>query len=263
MFVPAGILAAGAIALAPPPEPPHFPESAMGVEVVGDQPTYHCRQAAGALQIDGALDEADWKGVAPTRVFRLSHGKGSPARKTRAKALWDDRTLYLAFECDDRDVFSPYTRRDQPLYEGEVVEAFVATGDDPRRYFEFNVSPANVIFDARVVNLRPKGKMTAEPAWNAPGMRSAVRVRGTLNRRGDRDRGWTAEIAIPFVDLGLPRAVRAGDTWRVNLYRIDRATPPEYSAWSPTLVDPPSFHVPDRFGRLVFLDATGSSATGS
>jgi hypothetical protein len=199
------------------------------------------------------LDEADWKRQGFSRDFRLSHGKGNPAGKTRVKALWDDSALYLAFQCDDRDIFSPYTRRDQPLYRGEVVEAFIATGDDANRYFEFEVSPANVLFDARVFNPGNRKGMKVETAWNARGMRSAVRVDGTLTQRGDRDRGWTVEIAIPFADLGLSRPVRPGDAWRANFYRIDRGKPEEFSAWSPTLLNPPDFHVPARFGRLVFL----------
>jgi hypothetical protein len=44
----------------------------------------------------------------------------------------------------------------------------------------------------------------------------------------------------------------AGDTWRGNLYRIDAGPPPEFTAWSPTMRTPPDFHVPARFGRIVF-----------
>lgn len=250
--LPVGFLLAGAASLAQPPEPPRFPEPVRSTEVLGDRPTYYCRRARLPVRIDGILDEADWKRAKPMRAFRLSHGKGSPAAQTRVTALWDDRALYLAFECDDRDVHSPYTRRDEPLYNGEVVEAFLATGDDPRRYFEFEVSPANVLWDGRIANLRPEGKMTADVVWNAPGLRAATRVRGTLNRRGDRDRGWTVELELPFAALALPAPVRAGDAWRANFYRIDRGARDEYSAWSPTLLDPPNFHVPARFGRLVF-----------
>jgi hypothetical protein len=257
------MLATLAGARAQPPAPPQFPEPARTPEVIGDRPTYPCRRASSPVRIDGVLDETGWKQAPPTRPFRLSHGKGSPAAKTRVRALWDDRALYLAFECEDRVISSPYTRRDEPLYEAEVVEVFLATGGDPRRYIELEVSPANVLFDARVVNMRPGGKMTVDKAWNAPGLRSAVRgprqrsgskpVAVRPNRRGERDTGWTVEIALPFADLDLPRAVRPGDTWRVNFYRIEREPREEFSAWSPTLADPPDFHIPDRFGRLVFL----------
>jgi hypothetical protein len=79
-----------------------------------------------------------------------------------------------------------------------------------------------------------------------------VRVDGTLNRRSDRDRGWTVELAIPFADLGLTRAPAPGDVWRMNLYRFDPSAENRYAAWSPTLGERADFHKPDRFGYLEF-----------
>ena len=35
-----------------------------------------------------------------------------------------------------------------------------------------------------------------------------------------------------------------------TLFRIDRGTLDEFTAWSPTFADPPDFHVPERFGLL-------------
>jgi hypothetical protein len=226
----------------------------LPAEVVVDLPRYDCLRTRAPIRVDGVLDEPAWRRATPTRDFRLSGGKGAANAETRLKACWDTKHLYLAFQCLDRDVFSPYKRRDEPLYEGEVVEAFLSPGPALRRYFEFEVSPANVIFDARVDNPGPPGPMTVDRAWNSPGLRTAVRVRGTLNRRGDRDRSWTVEMALPFADLALDRPVRAGDVWRANFYRIDRGRPDEFSAWSATLADPPNFHVPSRFGKLAFVD---------
>jgi hypothetical protein len=42
----------------------------------------------------------------------------------------------------------------------------------------------------------------------------------------------------------------------VNLYRIDLSPEPvEFQSWSPTLVTPANFHVPERFGTITFVDA--------
>jgi len=227
---------------------------ALPADVVVDLPRYDCLRTRTPIRVDGLLDEPAWRRATPTRDFRLSSGKGAANAETRLKACWDTEHLYLAFQCLDRDIFSPYKRRDEPLYEGEVVEAFLSPGPALRRYFEFEVSPANVIFDARVDNPGPQAPMTVDRAWNAVGLRTAVQVHGTLNRRGDRDRSWTVEMALPFADLGLDRPARVGDVWRANFYRIDRGRPEEFEAWSPTLADPPNFHVPSRFGKLAFLD---------
>jgi len=67
------------------------------------------------------------------------------------------------------------------------------------------------------------------------------------------DERWTVEAALPFAEIGRGgRAPEEGEEWRANFYRIDRAGGGEFSCWSPTLADPPNFHVPSRFGRLVF-----------
>ena len=46
---------------------------------------------------------------------------------------------------------------------------------------------------------------------------------------------------------------QVGDVWLMNLYRIERPHGGgEASAWSPTGI--PSYHAPDSFGELVFVD---------
>ncbi len=163
--------------------------------------------------------------------------------------------LYVAFSCRDTDIWGTYTQRDEPLFDEEVVEIFLCPSGNLAHYFEFEVSPRNTVFDANVFN--PEGDrrtMLVDREWNAAGLRTAVRVAGTLGQRDDHDLGWIAELAIPFADLGLPGPPAPNEQWRINLYRIERGEVEEFSAWSPTLKSPPDFHVPSRFGTLVFVD---------
>jgi hypothetical protein len=46
------------------------------------------------------------------------------------------------------------------------------------------------------------------------------------------------------------RPLLPGDRWRMNLYRGEQLPKPAGLAWSPTLRD--DFHIPQRFGELVF-----------
>ena len=63
------------------------------------------------------------------------------------RLAWDERALHVRFDCADRDAWGTYRERDDPLYEEEVVEVFLAPGEaDPRRYVELEVSPAGVLF---------------------------------------------------------------------------------------------------------------------
>ena len=220
-----------------------------------DAPLYRCRRIRTPVEVDGALDEAAWMAAEPASAFTLSEGSGPPRFPTEARLCWDETHLYVAFSCRDTDIWGTYTQRDEPLFDEEVVEIFLCPSGNLAHYFEFEVSPRNTVFDANVFN--PEGDrrtMLVDREWNAAGLRTAVRVAGTLAQRDDHDLGWIAELAIPFADLGLPGPPAADAQWRMNLYRIERGEVEEFSAWSPTLKSPPDFHVPSRFGTLVFVD---------
>lgn len=216
---------------------------------------YTCPKVSPAPAIDGVLDDEAWARCPVVTLVDAQTG-GPVTRKTTARMCWDDEYLYVGFECEDTDIWGTLTNRDDLIFQEEVVEVFIAPGGDLVRYLEFNVSPRNVVFDAFIVN--PDGMNPNEETsfgWNCEGIRTAVAVDGTLDDRTDTDRGWTAEIAIPFAGLDRP-SPRPGERWRLNLYRIDLTPPPaEFQAWSPTLCTPARFHVPDRFGTVFFSAA--------
>lgn len=219
-------------------------------------PVYSAPRVAVPPVIDGRLDDEAWK-TAPELGFVLST-TGEPVTKaTKARMCWDDTHLYICWQSVDTDIWGTMTQRDDPIYREEVVEAFIDPDCDLLTYFEFNVSPRNVVFDAYIEN--PDGFNPSDGTdfgWNCEGIRSGVCIDGTLDDRTDTDRGWTAELAIPFASLGR-QTPRPGERWRGNLYRIDLdPKPAEFQAWSPTLCTPPRFHVPARFGTIFFTAAT-------
>ena len=206
--------------------------------------------------IDGKLDDDAWK-VAPAVTLVLAE-TGKPATKdTKARMCWDDKYLYVAFDCVDQDVWGTLTEHDDYVFTEEVVEMFLSPNCDLARYYEINVSPRNTIFDAFIHNPGSglPGTETSH-AWTCEGLRTAIKVDGTLDDRTDIDRGWSAEIAIPFAALGRGTP-RPGERWRGNLYRIDLSPEPEeFQAWSPTMNVPASFHIPTRFGTIFFSDGS-------
>ena len=169
----------------------------------------------------------------------------APARwQTRVELCWDEEQLSVEFHCSDDDAWGTHTERDAPLWQQEVVELFLAPGERvPEAYYEFEVSPAGVLFDARVANpLGDRIGMTVDRTWDCPGIvwRSAP-----TGESAD----WRTELAIPWRGLGLEVAPTA---LRANFYRIERprAGETEFSCWSPTLTSPADFHRPERFGVL-------------
>jgi hypothetical protein len=195
------------------------------------------------LRARGGLDDAAWSRV-PAMALRRAQDGSVPLQATAVRTAYDADALLVRFECDDRDIWGTHTRRDSPLWEEEVVEVFVSPGEgDPSDYLEIEVNPLGAIFDARVAN--PDGKrdsMRVDAAWNAGGLTVAVARPSPA--------AWTAALEIPWSGLcdGAPPRV-----WRANFFRIERPRDgePEFSCWSPTLVDPPDFHKPRCFGRLV------------
>jgi hypothetical protein len=194
------------------------------------------KRAGGPIVIDGVLDGREWRGAVRTGAFGAADGKGSPIFRTEAMLLWDDANLYVGFEVEDPDVWSGYARNDEPIYNEEVVEFFANPNDDQREYYEFQVNPANVHFDAFFTQHRSDlGKAVA---WNGA-WKSAVQVRGSLNKRDDLDKGYTVEIAIPFSVFHVTggRAPRHGTHWRADLFRFERPArgqTREAHAWAPT-----------------------------
>ena len=256
---PSGAIFLDDIAATPAPpsvaKPPKAEVETKGSEEMSELPTYICRKTVEPITIDGYLTEGVWSRLESVGDFAHADGTGAPQLPTEVKMCWDDSNLYLAFVAVDTDIWGKMRKRDDPIYQEEVVEAFLCSGGDITRYFEFEWSPHNVVFDAKIEcpESGDRSRMTADVGWDCAGLKSAVQVVGTLDDSSDVDERWTVEVALPFASIG--RAGKPpvdGEEWRGNFYRIDQAGGGEFSCWSPTLVLPPSFHVPARFGRLRF-----------
>ncbi|MFH1132114.1 MAG: carbohydrate-binding family 9-like protein, partial [Pseudomonadota bacterium] len=205
------------------------------------------------------LDDAIWLKVASSGAFVNTMTGGTVDIRTDAKLAWDDKFLYVAFNSMDSDIWGTFKKRDDELWTQEAVEVFLDANSDGKDYVELQVSPAGVIFDSYLPSYRKN-----ENDWNSK-LQAKVSVDGTLNKRTDKDKGWTVEMAIPWsdvkgkgtYDLKLPPAV--GDVWRINMFRVD--SPSEKvslaAAWSAPLVG--DFHKLDRFGELVFGDENGKA----
>ena len=237
-------LAAATPPAPPPPDPATLPPPARAV----------VPRLEGKLTFDGELTESVWARAARLGPFRPASGQGEPREATFVRVWHDGEALYLGWECADADIQATFTARDSRFWEEEVVEFFV-TRDDLTRYYELQWNPLGGEFDAIITNdLDARGvsrSFKGDWSYTAKGMRSGVKVRGTVQKSGDRDQDWRVEARIPFADLGGP-APRAGEVWRANFYRFNReqGRKEEMLSWSPPML--PGFHQPTRFGFLEF-----------
>jgi hypothetical protein len=228
---------------------------------------YVARMVTKAPKIDGKLDEPAWASAPTTGAFVNTMTGTAVPQKTEAKILWDKKFLYIGIENEDSDVWAKLDKRDDKLWTEEADEIMIDADGNGRSYVELQVAPNGNLFDTYLPERR-KYEDTINPkmkpfAWNSKTV-AKVRVDGTLNKREDQDKGWTAEIAIPLEDvkgmddkstLTLPPA--PGAVWRINMFRMDipSGKPQQAAGWSPPMVG--DFHALDRFGERVFGDAQG------
>lgn len=191
----------------------------------------------------------DWTLFPAITPFILADGGGPALQQTAARLGCDAECLYVRFDCEDRDIWGTYRERDEPIYDEEVVELFISPGAaTPGEYFEFEISPDGVFFDARISNLdEDRATLRVDLAWNANAR--------WWTRREDHAGRWMAILALPWRCLTsepLP------SVWRANLFRIERPRDgePEFSCWSPTFTTPADFHKPSRFGYLMLAEET-------
>jgi len=218
--------------------------------------SYDAPRALGRIAIDGKLDDPGWAAAAWTEDFMDIQGTEAPAPplRTRAKILWDDEHLYIGAEMEEPDLWATLTDRDAIIYRDDDFEVFLDPEGDGLAYFEIEINAMGTVFDLFLDRPYNDGGR-AEIGWDAPGLRAEVALMGTLNDPTDEDRGWSAEMAIPWADLvplaperfakpdsrplgsaGTPgtrdrpgtrpawtpgEAPRIGDSWRINFSRVD------------------------------------------
>jgi hypothetical protein len=202
-----------------------------------------------------AAEDAGWY-----NARRVSWGPESA--KTTFSAVWSDAGLFLRFDAVDPQPWHTMTRRDDHLWDEEVVEIFLDPGRAGRDYAELEMSPANVVADVRMVQPWPDKQMDLD--FDLAGLETRVHP---LRDASGKTTGWTAVAFIPWSAFrSLPSAKgvslppRPDDRWRFNLFRIERPGGPQapardavMAAWSDPGAE--SFHVPAAFRDLVFAPA--------
>ena len=216
-------------------------------------------KASEPIVIDGKADEPAWKKAAVQTAFTSAEGCPELSDSTEAKLIWDDQHLYLFVSSEDADVYSPFTNTDDHLWEHDVVEVFIDADGNRRGYIELQVNPKNAHFDTWFVAGRPN----RDDSFDAQ-MQHQVIVRGTADNRDDGDAGWDVEIAIPLAaargkDAAMKIAVppRPGDTWRLNVVRVDKDRSGKVRAASWNRIGCDDFHALDKMLTVQFADAEG------
>ena len=266
-----------------PPAPPMPPTSApVEAEIVpaatppavaATQPAatapadYECRWAHGPVEIDGNPTEDAWKAAAEVSDFTLPWlGAGARPAKTatKAKLLWDREHLYFFAEMQDSDLYADVTKQDGEVWNNDAFELFFKPAADKPGYYEFEVSPANTVLDMFL----PSRNSGGYPRYKADGefdMKTAVQLRGTLNKWADGDQGWSVEGRIPWKSFirtgGRPQP---DERWTYALCRVDFSMDfegPELSTNAPLKIKPfPDFHNYEGYAPVRFVGPQQTAA---
>ena len=221
------------------------------LSVADNKKTYQCRKTAEIMLVDGLAKEAMWKNLTP--VSFVSNTNELLKASSWFKAAWDNDYLYFYFWMDDKDLTGKMTERDAHLWNEEVMEIFLNADCNPKTYYEFEWNPLNTLLDLYVLNPgRSREVIRQWWSWDCRGIKSAVKLEGTLNNNADLDKGWALEVAIPFTEIqSAPNnPPLPGDVWKFDLTRREGTEEKgdlQKSSWLP-----PSCHFPLSYGTLIF-----------
>jgi hypothetical protein len=262
---------------------------------------YTAYRTRGAIQVDGRLDEESWAGAPKSPRFSDLISGRPGVHDTRAAVLWDDQNLYVGYWVEEPFVEAALTERDAVIWQENDIELFIAGRDS---YYELEINALGTIyevffiweeaytrsgfsslpeFDRQVDGCQPwdgvgfpshpRGKRLGFWKWDFPGLKSAVRVEGTINDNKDRDRGWRVELALPWsgmksLAMGDNRSFppKDGDVLRMDFSRFNtyKEAPPSNDAggwaWSPHGVW--DSHIPECFTHVHFSDRVVPESPG-
>lgn len=248
------------------------------------------------LAQDGRALTAQWSQAPRTPRF-VDMATGTPAPlDTTAAVLWDENALHIAFWAAEPHLVATLTERDALLFFENDLEIFIDGGD---AYYELEFNARGTIYevffiwrDAYVKGSRwdvprfdvhnprvhsfggdydrgtkafwtgnhPRGTRWAFLDYDMPGVKVKVAVDGTLNDPTDIDRGWTAEVTIPWaslVDLANGRSLppRDGEIWGIFLGRFQQLAARVGNAaggWAAHPFGVADTHVPECFTQVTF-----------
>jgi hypothetical protein len=194
----------------------------------------------------GDFEAGAWGHARAAHIARYWSGEDAPrGRRAEARVAWDAKGFTVRFDCQQTEPLvvsaaPQLERKTLKLWERDVCEIFITPETERiKHYSEFEVAPTGEWIDL-ALTVTPEGRDTD---WDfRSGVTAAARVRpGSV----------TSGLRVPWEAFG--RAPRVGERWRCNLFRcVGRDPTRGYLAWQPTHTPEPAFHVPEKFGWIVF-----------
>ena len=186
--------------------------------------TYTISQCKIAPKIDGVLNDNTWQDLDIANNFtQISPNNGNPERnhqRTEVKICYDSKNIYFGIMMYDNapdSILRELAKRDNKDVNSDLFGIFINPFNDGQIEYELAISAAGVQSDAKT------SPTYYDSAWDAV-WKSSVRI---------NDKGWVAELAIPFSQLRFPDNNKP---WSINMARSIRRYREDYS-WNPINVE--------------------------
>lgn len=173
---------------------------------------------------------------------------------------------------EEPHLWATLTERDDIIFRDNDIEIFIDPDGDSHNYMELEVNALGTEWDLLLLKPYRDQQKVAVDSWDIIGLKTAIHLDGTLNNPTDIDKGWSAEIAIPWKVLEecAPKSIpENGDQWRVNFSRVhwdldvingeyQKLDKPEYNwVWTPQGLI--AMHYPEIWGFVQFTTEKISS----
>lgn len=182
-----------------------------------------------APKIDGVLDNPLWESEAlkiEDFVQLTPKEMAAPSEKTTAYIGYDDKNLYLAFQCSDSDpkkLRSTITNRDN-IFDDDWIVIFLDSFKEKRRAFCFFLNPVGIQMDG--IRTEEGGNDNIDTSWD-----TVFFTDGKIEKEG-----YTVEMALPFKSFRFPD--KENKIWGIVLGR-SVARKGEIIVWPPVSKDIP------------------------
>ena len=179
---------------------------ARGVEHAGE---VVCRRAAGAIVVDGKIEETAWQRAVQVGPLVILGTRKIPDNDvTHVRLCYDERALHVAITCKADAPGRPLKRRvkdDGGVWRVDHLELFVNSRPDLEEYQHLVLDRAGNQFDQWRTDRKD---VTSGATWNGKWEAATV----------ETDDGWSAEIALPYA-VFADAAPSPGDLWRLRVGR--------------------------------------------
>jgi len=224
------------------------------------QQTYDIYRATSPIRIDAKLDDADWKHAPSVGDFHFPWFKEGDKEQTIAKILWDDENLYVSWYANDRHISGSVTQRHGPVSKDDCVEIFISPNPEKvKNYYTFEINAIGTM-----LNRARTDWWTGPPTWEPDAVEYRTTFHGSPKKEeSPEDTHWIVEARIPLKNFARDAAhmpPRDGDRWRLNLQRLGGITNAQSSTWAHLPEGVRSFHTPEAFGFVRFLNKPSQAA---